>query len=107
MLRAAEARMSPRRSAMCLLCRAVDKADRISLFTIRKAGAAGRNGDTIGTYICAGLDCSAAREHPSGGPHHGRRPQEHRRAGPGHARTAGRAHRLDALRLGQPPGRLV
>ena len=65
MLRAAEARMSPRRSAMCLLCRAVDKANRISLFTTRKTGAAGRNGDTVGTYICAGLDCSSQLRAPS------------------------------------------
>lgn len=56
-LRAPEATMSARKTAMCLLCRAVDTADAISLFTTRKTGPAGRNGDTVGTYICAGLDC--------------------------------------------------
>ena len=69
MLRAADGRMSARRSAMCALCRAVDKADRITLFTTRRRGAAGRNGDTVGTYVCVGLDCSAqlrASSRPAG-----------------------------------------
>jgi treble-clef zinc-finger protein len=57
-LRAAETRMSARRSAMCLLCRTVQSADRISLFTARRAGESGRNGNTVGTYICADLRCA-------------------------------------------------
>lgn len=47
------------RKAMCSLCRAVDDGPNIALFAARRAGPAGRKGDTVGTYICTGLDCSA------------------------------------------------
>jgi hypothetical protein len=57
-LRAAETRMSARRSAMCLLCHTVQSADAISLFTARRVGEAGRNGNTVGTYVCTDLRCS-------------------------------------------------
>ena len=57
-LRAADTKMSSRRSAMCLLCRTVQTADAISLFTARRVGEAGRNGNTVGTYICADLGCA-------------------------------------------------
>jgi hypothetical protein len=57
-LRAADTKMSSRRSAMCLLCHTVQSADGISLFTARRVGEAGRNGNTVGTYICADLDCA-------------------------------------------------
>jgi FBP C-terminal treble-clef zinc-finger len=57
-LRAADTRMSSRRSAMCLLCHTVQSAAEISLFTARRVGEAGRNGNTVGTYICADLDCA-------------------------------------------------
>jgi hypothetical protein len=58
LLRAADSVMSRRVSAMCLLCRTVHSADEISLFTARRAGPAGRSGNTVGTYICADLACS-------------------------------------------------
>ena len=57
-LRAADTKMSSRRGAMCMLCRTVQPADQISLFTARRVGEAGRNGNTVGTYICADLGCS-------------------------------------------------
>ena len=57
-LRAADTKMSSRRSAMCLLCRTVQTADAVSLFTARRVGEAGRNGNTVGTYICADLGCA-------------------------------------------------
>nr|WP_221203873.1 FBP domain-containing protein [Modestobacter versicolor] len=57
-LRAADTRMSSRRSAMCLLCQTVRSAAEVSLFTARRTGEAGRNGNTVGTYICADLDCA-------------------------------------------------
>ena len=57
-LRAADTKMSGRRGAMCMLCRTVQPADQISLFTARRVGEAGRNGNTVGTYICADLDCA-------------------------------------------------
>ena len=57
-LRAADTRMSGRTPAMCLLCQTALSGDAVSLFTARRAGEAGRNGNTVGTYICADLRCS-------------------------------------------------
>ena len=57
-VRAADTRMSSRTAAMCLLCQTAQSADGISLFTARRTGEAGRNGNTVGTYICADLGCS-------------------------------------------------
>ena len=57
-VRAAESRMSARTSAMCLLCQTTQSGDAVSLFTARRTGAAGRNGNTVGTYMCADLACS-------------------------------------------------
>jgi FBP C-terminal treble-clef zinc-finger len=48
-VRAAESRMSARTSAMCLLCQTTQSGDAVSLFTARRTGAAGRNGNTVGT----------------------------------------------------------
>src|SRR3954470_4484401 len=57
-LRAADTRMSSRTPAMCLLCQTAQSGDAVSLFTARRAGESGRNGNTVGTYICADLGCS-------------------------------------------------
>ncbi len=57
--------MSGARKAMCVICRAVDNASSIALFAARRTGAAGRKGDTVGTYICSGLDCSAQLRLPT------------------------------------------
>ena len=57
-VRAAETRMSSRTAAMCLLCQTAQPGDAVSLFTARRTGEAGRNGNTVGTYICADLGCS-------------------------------------------------
>ena len=32
--------------------------DAVSLFTARRVGEAGRNGNTVGTYMCADLRCA-------------------------------------------------
>ena len=50
--------MSGRRSAMCLLCHEVRSVGAVSLFTARRGGEAGRNGNTVGTDVCADLDCA-------------------------------------------------
>lgn len=55
-LRAAEG-TSRARSAMCNVCHTMQPGDQVSLFTARKAGTAGAQGDSIGTYICADLSC--------------------------------------------------
>ncbi len=57
-VRAAESKMSVRTSAMCLLCQTTRSGDGVSLFTARRTGAAGRNGNTVGTYMCADLACA-------------------------------------------------
>jgi hypothetical protein len=57
-VRAADSRMSSRTAATCLLCQTTQPGDGVSLFTARRAGEAGRNGNTVGTYICADLACS-------------------------------------------------
>ena len=55
-LRAADGTSSAR-SAMCNLCHTMQPADQVALFTARKAGDAGRAGDSVGTYICTDLSC--------------------------------------------------
>jgi hypothetical protein len=57
-LRAADSRMSDRTAAMCLICESAQSGADVSLFTAKRAGAAGRNGNTVGQYICADLGCS-------------------------------------------------
>jgi hypothetical protein len=57
-LRSASTTMSRGISAMCSLCRTHQPGSQVSLFTVPKAGQAGRDGNTIGTYICADLSCS-------------------------------------------------
>lgn len=55
-LRAAES--TPRaRAAMCNICHTMQPADQVSLFTARRAGPAGKQGGSVGTYMCADLSC--------------------------------------------------
>ncbi|WP_018681174.1 FBP domain-containing protein [Actinokineospora enzanensis] len=46
------------RSSICSLCLTAHTSNGVSLFTARKSGAAGRQGNSRGTYICADLACS-------------------------------------------------
>jgi hypothetical protein len=55
-LRAAEGN-SRAGSALCNICRTMQPADQVSLFSARKAGDAGQRGDTVGTYMCTDLSC--------------------------------------------------
>ncbi|MET9134082.1 FBP domain-containing protein [Streptomyces antibioticus] len=48
---------SPHRS-MCSLCLTVHPGGGVSLMTARKTGAAGREGNSVGLYMCADLACS-------------------------------------------------
>ncbi|GAA1699747.1 hypothetical protein GCM10009808_16690 [Microbacterium sediminicola] len=45
------------RSGMCNLCHTMQPGNQVSLFTARKAGDAGKQGDSVGTYICVDLSC--------------------------------------------------
>jgi len=47
-----------KKSVMCTLCRSTHSSGGVALFAAPRAGAAGRNGNTVGTYICADLACS-------------------------------------------------
>lgn len=58
MLRAAGVSMRPGISAMCSLCRTQQPSDQVTMFSAPRAGKAGRDGNTVGTYICADLACS-------------------------------------------------
>ncbi|HYN93144.1 MAG TPA: FBP domain-containing protein, partial [Pilimelia sp.] len=55
---AADTRMSSGTPAMCLLCQTAQAGSDVSLFTARRAGEAGRSGNTVGTYVCADLACA-------------------------------------------------
>jgi hypothetical protein len=43
---------------MCSLCLTTHPADGVSLMTARKAGRAGREGNSVGLYMCTDLACS-------------------------------------------------
>lgn len=45
-------------AGLCDLCNTAHHISDIALFAARRAGAAGREGNTVGTYICADLACS-------------------------------------------------
>lgn len=44
-------------SGLCNICHALQPGNQVVLFSARRAGDAGRRGDSIGTYICADLSC--------------------------------------------------
>jgi hypothetical protein len=57
LLRQAEGRARSR--AQCSWCEDVQLPNDVVLFSARRAGAAGRNGNTVGTLVCAHFECSA------------------------------------------------
>lgn len=57
-LRASEFSLQPGISAMCSLCRITQPSGQVTLFSAPRAGQAGRDGNTVGTYICDDLACS-------------------------------------------------
>jgi FBP C-terminal treble-clef zinc-finger len=49
----------PRRgTGLCDLCNTAHHVTDVALFAARRAGSAGREGNTVGMYICADLACS-------------------------------------------------
>ena len=42
-----------------MLCQTTQSGSDVSLFTARRAGETGRQGNTVGTYMCADLGCAA------------------------------------------------
>lgn len=59
LLRAPEGGARKNRSVLCELCRAVHAKNDVFLWVARRAGQSGRDGNTVGTLICADFDCSA------------------------------------------------
>ncbi|MFD5813581.1 FBP domain-containing protein [Streptomyces sp. NPDC127038] len=57
-LRLPAARRGLAHRSMCSLCLTTHPGAGVSLMTARKAGAAGREGNSVGVYVCADLDCS-------------------------------------------------
>jgi len=57
-LRRNTAGSGPRRAKMCSLCLTTHSGQGVSLMVARRAGQAGREGNTVGLDICAGLECS-------------------------------------------------
>lgn len=53
-----QADASPRSRAQCSWCQDVRLPNDVVLFGARRSGAAGRNGDTVGTLICSNFECS-------------------------------------------------
>lgn len=61
-LRQADAR--PLSRPQCSWCSDVNLTNDVVFYSAKRAGAAGRNGDTIGTLICADFGCSATVRKP-------------------------------------------
>lgn len=57
-LRFPTARRGGGRRGMCSLCLTTHPADQVCLMTARRAGSAGREGNSVGIYMCADLACS-------------------------------------------------
>jgi hypothetical protein len=57
LLRQGEA--TTRQRAQCSWCEDVTLPNPVAFYSARRAGAPGRNGDTVGTLICEGFECSA------------------------------------------------
>ncbi|MFK4693483.1 FBP domain-containing protein [Streptomyces pristinaespiralis] len=51
-------RTSAVKSSMCQACLTAHASSGVTLFAAPLAGAAGREGNTVGTYLCADLACS-------------------------------------------------
>jgi hypothetical protein len=76
----------PRSRAQCSWCEDVTLPNDVVLFSARRAGHAGRNGDTVATLVCSHFECSRnVRTLPPS-------------AYLGFDREAARVHRIDVLR---------
>jgi hypothetical protein len=54
-----QAGTAPRSRAQCTWCQDVRLPAPVVFYGARRAGAAGRNGNTVGTLVCADFECSA------------------------------------------------
>jgi hypothetical protein len=58
LLRASEASMRSNVPSMCGWCQDVQLVRDVYFWSARRAGQAGRNGDTVGTLVCGSFECS-------------------------------------------------
>ncbi len=64
MLRQADA--APRTRPQCAWCQDVNLSNEVVFYGAKRAGQACKNGDTVGTLVCADFGCSAnVRKHPT------------------------------------------
>ena len=54
-----QAEAAPRSRAQCSWCQDVKLPNDVVLYSARRVGSAGRNGNTVGTLICSEFQCSA------------------------------------------------
>lgn len=54
-----QAEASPRTRAQCSWCQDIHLPNDVNLYSARRAGAAGRKGDALGSLVCADFECSA------------------------------------------------
>ena len=54
-----QAETAPRFRAQCSWCEDVQLPNDVVFFSAKRAGSAGRNGNTLGTLVCANFECSA------------------------------------------------
>ncbi len=65
LLRAPDGGAKKNRSVLCEMCRDVFSKEDVLLWVARRAGQSGRNGNTVGTLICAHfICCSNVRREP-------------------------------------------
>ncbi|HWR84534.1 MAG TPA: FBP domain-containing protein [Rhodoglobus sp.] len=53
-----QAERSPRSRAQCSWCEDVQLPNDVVFFSAKRAGDAGRRGDTLGTLVCSNFECS-------------------------------------------------
>lgn len=58
MVRASTSGLRPGIGAMCSLCHTPQPSTQVVMFSAARSGEAGRDGNSIGTYICTDLACS-------------------------------------------------
>jgi len=53
-----QAQRTPRGRVQCAWCEDVQLPSPVTFFGAKRAGEAGRSGNTVGTLVCAGFECS-------------------------------------------------
>lgn len=71
LLRVVEGAGKAGNAAMCEMCRDVTLPCAVSMFSVKRSGQSGRDGNTLGTLVCSHFQCSAnVRVEPPKNPIH-------------------------------------